>query len=87
MSELSMSNSMIKAMFESSAPKYKFGGSGSSMNDLSGENNNSSSSNKKPKKKASAKKAPGSQDQRRWCGRPGHNHLIPILTITFAEHT
>ena len=32
MAEVSVSNAMVKAMFESSAPRYKFGGSGSNLN-------------------------------------------------------
>ena len=32
MAEVSVSNRMVKAMFESAAPKYKFGGSGSNLN-------------------------------------------------------
>ena len=31
MAEVSMTNKMVKAMFEQSAPKYKFGGSGSNL--------------------------------------------------------
>ena len=35
MGELSVSNSMVRAMFEANAPKYKFGGSGDKLNDSS----------------------------------------------------
>ena len=35
MGELSVSNSMVRAMFEANAPKYKFGGSGDKLNDIS----------------------------------------------------
>merc|ERR1712198_241835 len=31
MAEVSVTNKMVKAMFENSAPKYKFGGSGSNI--------------------------------------------------------
>ena len=34
MAELKASNQQIKAMFEASAPKYKYGGSGDSLNKL-----------------------------------------------------
>ena len=34
MEEVSMTNSMIKAMFESSAPKYRYGGAAGSAENL-----------------------------------------------------
>ena len=34
MEELSLTNSMIKAMFESSAPKYRYGGAAGSVENL-----------------------------------------------------
>lgn len=60
MEDLSMSNSMIKAMFESSAPKYKFGGSGSSLNDIASA---AERDNKQAKKQKKA--PPKNVDQRR----------------------
>ena len=39
MAEVSISNKMVKAMFEENAPKYKFGGSGSKVNVSSSKEN------------------------------------------------
>ena len=55
--ELSMSNRMVKAMFESSAPKYKFGGSGSNL-----ALNSSKEDVRKPVMKQSAKP----KEERKW---------------------
>ena len=40
MAEVSVTNKMVKAMFEQNAPKYKFGGSGSKLDNNSGSSEN-----------------------------------------------
>jgi len=60
--DVSVSNKMIKAMFESAAPKYKFGGSGSNLSINSSKENLLSCSNKKRSSLSSSKPS----EDRKW---------------------
>lgn len=59
MAEVSMTNKMVKAMFEQNAPKYKFGGSGSN---LSINNSSENVSKQGPVKRPSVKP----KEERKW---------------------
>merc|ERR1711892_824266 len=59
MMEVSVTNKMVKAMFEQNAPKYKFGGSGSN---LSLNNSNENVNKKGPVMRPSAKP----KEERKW---------------------